>query len=160
MSVDATGGPAVRGTAVLRDYPLRLWAEQQEHFDSLMREFQLLLAGEESGLAPAPRMLADLADMFTTRFGPLLNAINEERQAALDRGEDRIDSRIPLIEETPALLDQVRTVMAAVDEYCRTGDMLVLPRSPRLLALAEWAHDELVGQYRGAEPTPWPGPFA
>ena len=155
-----TDGPTIVGTAVLRDYPLRLWLEQQEHFDALLREFQLLLAGQQSGIADAPRALVDLADMFTTRFGALLDTINTERQAALDRGLDRVDSRVPLVEGTPELLAQVRVVMDAVDEFCRSGDMLVLPRSERLRALADWSHGELLRQYEGADPTPWPGPFA
>ena len=147
-------------TAVLRDYPLRLWAEQQEHTDSLLREFQLLLVGEESGAEDhAPRRLVELADMFTTRYGSLIDEINAERQDAVDRGEDRCDSRVPLPKGTPDLLDQLRTVMAAVDDYCRSGDLLVLPRPPRLLALADWTDRELRAQYEGAEPTPWPGPF-
>jgi hypothetical protein len=155
-----TDGPVLRGTAVLRDYPLRLWAEQQEHFDALMREFQLLLAGQESGMSSAPRMLVDLADMFTSRFGQLLQAITEERTAALACGRDRMDSQIPLVEGTPELLDHVRRVLEAVDAYCRSGDMLVLPRSAVQVALFEWTRAQLVAQYEGARPTPWPGPFA
>ncbi len=155
-----TDQPVIRGRAVLRDYPLRLWAQQQEHYDALLREFQLLLVGEAaSDRHHAPRQLVDLADMFTTRFGPLLDAINAERQAALDRGLDRIDSVVPLVEGAPELLRQVEQVMDAVDEYCRSGDLLVLPRSPELLALNSWSLGELVRQYEGGEPTPWPGPF-
>jgi hypothetical protein len=148
-------------TAVLRDYPLRLWLEQQEHSDGLLREFKLLLIGERSGemhTKPPGRLVA-LADMFDTRFGPLLDAITRERQEALERGLDRIDSVIPLVEGTPEILEQVREVMAAVDDYCRDGELLLLPRSPELMALYDWTHEQIVGQYAGAEPTPWPGPF-
>jgi hypothetical protein len=153
--------PEIRGSAVLRDYPLRLWAQQREHFDSLLREFQLLLMGEEQGATAhsAPRQLVELADRFTTQFGPLIDALNAERQAALDRGLDRMDSTVPLLDGLPGLLDQVDQVTAAVDEYCASGDLLVLPRSPQLLALAAWTRAELVGQYEGRPPTPWPGPF-
>jgi hypothetical protein len=147
-------------TAVLRDYPLRLWAESREHTDSLLREFQLLLVGEETGPEDhAPRRLVQLADFFTSRYGSLIDEINAERQEAFDRGADRCDSRVPMPKGTPELLDQVNAVMAAVDDYCRSGDLLVLPRSPRLLALADWTDRELRAQYEGAEPTPWPGPF-
>lgn len=156
--VDVEGAPR---TAVLLDYPLRLWARQQEHTDGLLREFKLLLIGERSGELESqpPGQLVALANMFDSRFGPLLDAITRERQEALDAGRDRVDSRIPLVDGTPQLLAQVRAVMAAVDDYCRDGDMLLLPRSPELLALADWTHQQIVGQYDGAEPTPWPGPF-
>jgi hypothetical protein len=148
-------------TAVLLDYPLRLWLEQQEHSDGLLREFKLLLIGERSGELESkpPGQLVALADLFETRFGPLLDAITRERQEALDSGRDRMDSVIPLVDGAPQLLEQVRQVMAAVDDFCRDGELLLLPRSPQLVALADWTHEQIVGQYDGAAPTPWPGPF-
>jgi hypothetical protein len=150
----------IRGHGVLRDYPLRLWAQQREHVDALLREFQLLLVGEQGGSThPAPRRLIDLADRFTSQFGPLIDALNAERQAALDRGQDRMDSTIPLLEGLPSMLDEIDQVMASVDEFCASGELLVLPRPPQLLALAAWTREELVGQYDGGEPTPWAGPF-
>lgn len=154
--------PAPPGrVAVLRDYPLRLWAHQQEYTQGVLREFELLLAGESSGLlrSSAPGQLVEMAQMFTTRFGPLIDAINAERQAALDRGLDRIDSTVPLVEGTPALLEQVRRVLESVDEFCRQGSLLTLPREPVMVHFADWVHEDLVGQYAGNDPTPWPGPF-
>jgi hypothetical protein len=147
--------------AVLRDYPLRLWAQQEEYTQDLLREFQLLLMGEQSGQLhdAAPGQLVVLANLFQTRFGPLLQAISAERQGAFDQGLDRIDSRIPLVEGAPELLEQVRQVLAAADEFCRQGDLLLLPRPANLVALSEWVHAEIVAQYGGAEPTPWAGPF-
>lgn len=151
----------ITGSAVLRDYPLRLWAHQQEHTQGVLREFELLLGGESSRLlkGSAPGQLVELASMFTTRFGPLLDAINSERQEALDRGLDRIDSHVPLVEDTPALLEQVHRVLEAVDAFCRGGSLLTLPREPLMVRFADWVHEELVRQYEGGEPTPWPGPF-
>lgn len=148
-------------TAVLRDYPLRLWVQQQEYTDGLLREFNLLLIGERSGelRTAAPGQLIELADMFTSRFGPLLDMIAEQRQQAVDRGLDRVDSPVPLVDGTPHLLEKVRVVLDGVDAFCRDGELLLLPRPPELIALADWTRGELNAQYAGAEPTPWPGPF-
>ena len=49
--------------------------------------------------------------------------------------------------------------MAAVDEFCRHGDLLMLERPPEVVALSDWTRVEIIAQYGGAEPTPWPGPF-
>jgi len=150
----------IHGRAVLRDFPLRLWAEQQEHYDGLLREFQLLLIGQgDEPVHEAPRALVELAEVFTSRFGPLIQAMNDERQAALDRGQDRMDSSVPLVEDAPAILAQVDQVLAAADEYCSRGDLLVLPRPAVLLAFGRWVSSELIRQYEGQEPVPWPGPF-
>jgi hypothetical protein len=147
--------------AVLRDYPLRLWARQQEYSEDLLREFNLLVMGEQSGAmrSAAPGQLVELAELFRGRFGAAIDALNAERQAALDRGLDRFDSRVPLAVGTPQLLEQARAVLRAADEFCARGDLLTLPRPPELRALSDWSLDELIAQYDGAEPTPWPGPF-
>ena len=156
-----SAAPEIIGSAVLLDYPLRLWARQQEHSENLIREFQLIMAGEQSGTTSgtAPAQLVDLATTFTQRFGGLINSLNEEREAALARGLDRMDSTVPLVQGTPELMAQVRRVFVAVDDYCRNGDLLTLSRPPELVALSEWTQDELVVQYGGGTPTPWPGPF-
>ncbi len=156
-----TSDAALPRIGVLRDYPLRLWAQQEEYTQDLLREFSLLLMGEQSGVLrnAAPGQLVMLANMFHSRFGALLQSISAERQAAYDKGLDRIDSRIPLVEGTPQLLEQVRDVLAAADDFCRQGDLLLLPRPPHLVALSDWVRTELVAQYEGAAPTPWPGPF-
>ena len=155
----SSGGPA--RTGVLRDYPLRLWAEQNEYHESLLREFNLLLIGEQSGnlREAAPGRLVALASSFQQRYGSLMSSINAERQQALDEGRDRMDSRVPLLPDLPAVLDEVRGALDAADEFCRRGDLLVLPRPAHLVALFEWVRSELVAQYEGAAPTPWPGPF-
>jgi hypothetical protein len=151
----------VVGTAVLRDFPLRVWARSRQHSDEVMREFTLMLEGERSGQTTldVPKALVDLASMFTTQFGPLLDQLYAAREKALDEGRDRMDSEVALVEGTPALLDRVREVMDAVDDYCRTGDLLTLERDETERRLFDWTMAELVGQYEGREPTAWPGPF-
>lgn len=152
-------GNEIVGEAVLRDYPLRLWARQQQHTDELLREFELLVAGTDLGADAAPYQLVQLAQMFNATFGALIDELTATRQRAYDAGADRIDWRVPLPRRTPELLQQVDAVWAAVDVYCSTGQLLTLARPPEVAALQAWSTAELVAQYGGAEPTPWPGPF-
>lgn len=149
----------VVGEAVLRDYPLRLWAQQQEHTEELLREFALLLIGEQTLDHPAPARLVALAEMFASRFGPLLDQLNATRQAALDAGRDRMDSAVPLVAGTAELMADVRQVLEDVDDFCRRGRLLSLERPPEQVALFAWTHAELLAQLDGADPTPWSGPF-
>lgn len=152
--------PVIVGTAVLRDYPLRLWAAQQEHSQEVLREFNLLLIGRDAGAADAaPAQLVALAEMFTVSFGALIDELTTARAAALESGLDRIDSPVPLPEGSPELFERVRTVLDAVDEYCRRGDLLALARTPLQVAFSAWSLSELTAQYGGADPTPWPGPW-
>lgn len=151
----------VNGQAMLRDYPLRLWALQQEHTQELLREFKLLLLGKESGqtTTEAPAQLVALAETFDRDYGPLIDRLTAERQAAFDAGADRMDSAVPMLPNIGPLLDQVRDVLVAVDEYCQRGDMLALARPPEIVELYDWTSREILAQLDGAEPRPWPGPF-
>jgi hypothetical protein len=151
----------VVGTAVLRDFPLRVWARSRQHSDEIQREFMLMLEGERSGQTSldVPQALVDLANMVTTQFGPLLDQLYAAREQALAEGRDRMDSEVALVAGTPELLSRVREVMDAVDEYCRSGDLLALERDETERALLDWTLAELVAQYEGREPTAWPGPF-
>ena len=151
----------VVGTAVLRDFPLRLWTRSRQHSDEVMREFTLMLDGERSGQTSldTPQALVDLAAMVTTQYGPLLDRLYAGREAALAQGLDRMDSEMPLVPGTPELLGRIRQVMDDVDEYCRSGELLTLERSEVDRRLFDWTLSELVAQYGGAGPTPWPGPF-
>ena len=150
----------VIGEAVLKDYPLRLWAEQQERIQELLREFTYVVASSrDNDGSSAPKQLVELAEMFQTRFGLLLAHIQEDRETALAAGRDRMDSRVPLVEGTPQLLAEVSRVMSVVDDYCRQGQLLALARSPEQIALMEWSINELITQFEGGEPTPWRGPF-
>ncbi|MEO6203930.1 MAG: hypothetical protein ABIO67_00880 [Mycobacteriales bacterium] len=154
-------GYDVIGQAVLRDYPLRLWSEQQEHTRELLREFTLLIFGQQSPApsAEAPAQLVELAAMFASRFGPLLDQLTGDRQAAYDAGKDRMDSIVPLVAGTSELMDRAKVVLAAVDDFCRQGTLLALARTPQMVALFDWTDHELATQLAGGDPTPWPGPF-
>ena len=145
---------------MLRDFPLRVWSRAQEHSADMLREFQLLAHGARTGQAGSPpAQLLELADLLTTQYGPLLDDIHRTRHEALDRGQDRMDSRVPLVPGAAELLVRVRAVLDAVDEHCRAGELLTLARPPELVALSDWTFRELLAQDAGAQPSPWPGPF-
>ncbi len=156
-----TAEPEVIGYAVLRDYPLRLWARQVEYTAELRRELALLLIGEQAdgGTRSVPAKLIAMAEMLTRNYAPLIDEITRARQEAYDRGQDRMDLRMPLVPGTPEILANVGKVYDEVDEFCRAGDLLTLARPPELIALSRWTRQELRRQFEGEEPQPWPGPF-
>jgi len=148
------------GEAVLVDYPLRLWDRQQDHTRELVREFTLMLAGVRSGTTHSPpERLLELARTFDERFGPLLESMNNVRQAELDAGRDRMDWRVPLMRSTSAILEEVDEVLLAVDEYCACGEMLALSRPPGRIAFLAWVTGEIRRQLAGGAPVAWAGPF-
>lgn len=156
MSTGAGIDQEIVGAAVLRDYPLRVWARQQQHADEVLREFSLLIAGQSVGAGSPP---VQLAQLFTDNFGRLVDELQAARQARYDAGDDRMDWRVPLPRSTPTLMRQVQSVWAAVDAYCSSGHLLALARPADVAAMQDWATTELIAQCDGRPPTPWPGPF-
>lgn len=155
-----TDAAAVVGEAVLVNYPVRLWSQEMAWHEALAQGVHVLVEGHQPDNATAlPRMYLSMSDFFITHYGPLLEDVFEERRRALRKGDDRIDSHVPLVHRTPDLLDYYRDVLRAVDDFCETADLAILQRPPVLDALSEWTLSELTAQYFGASPTPWAGPF-
>ena len=145
--------------AVLVGYPLRLWQRQQQHNDELMREFTLLVMGNEIEPTSAPARLVQLAQGMIGKYGGLVDEIQRARQEALDRGELTIDSRIPLVPDAVPLMQGYRAVFEEVDAFCRAGELLALPTPPDLVALRDWSTSQIIAQAAGEPPTPWSGPL-
>lgn len=147
--------------AVLRDYPVRLWQERQQYLDELLREFRLLLIGEDrDGEDRAvPQALVGFATTFNQAFGKELEVVDEPRRRAVEAGQDRIDLPVPRVPGIGAILHQAGQLLDAADEYCAQGRLLVLPRSEEQRRLFEWTREEIVRQGEGGPATPWPGPF-
>ena len=93
------------------------------------------------------------------RYGAYSATITAEREAAIDAGQVTIDSHVPLPAETPELIESVRALLADVDEYCRSGDLLTLTTPAEVVALREWTMVEMLRQYGGKLPEPWTGPL-
>lgn len=144
-------------TAVLVGYPLRLWQRQQQHNEELMREFTLLLDGRRLEGSSAPARLVQLAESMVGRYGALIDEVQRTRQEALDRGEETIDSEIPLVPDAVPLMEAYREVFEEVDEFCRAGNLLALPTPADLVALREWSTTEVIRQANGEPPRPWTG---
>lgn len=153
-----TGAPRLVGEAVLRNFPLRPWDRQQPHMNAILRELRRAVRVVRGDVPPAPpQHLSDAAGMFSALFGTLADSVSAARRSA-DR-PDRVDVCVPLVDRTPDLIDHLGAILEAVDEYCVGEDLLSLARPPEMVALADWIMSEMTGQYYGAAPIPWAGPF-
>jgi len=149
------------GEAVLLDYPIRLGCLQSDRFADIVRELELVaLAGETGSLPPERRHLADLSHRIASPYiRSVFHGLWQQRVAARSDGLDRTDLRYPLIPQTPVIATEWARAMDRIDDACDCGELLALPASPDLRRLREWQVDELLRQFRGEAPTPWPGPW-
>ena len=140
--------------------PLLLRELSQQQGADLLREMALIRTGE-AGAAPSthvPQRLLELAHELETSYGPYINASNNELDAALDRGEETVDEVAYLL--PAASVDFVRHVqdmLVEVERFCRSdGYLLTLAPPAAIAAYRDWSIGEVLRQYDGLPPTPWP----
>lgn len=153
-------------TVLLLGYPTELGRRQDEHFEDVLREFQLMAvaAAHRDPAAPPPShpvppALTALVEHLFTQYATELDEPTRVRQEALEAGLATVDVSYPVLPETREITLAWRRMMDAVDVFCRAGDLLSLETPPDLLALREWVLTEFLAQLDGADPTPWTGPL-
>ena len=145
------------GHGVLRRFPLRVWQRQQEYTNDLLREFQLLTLSDDGARKGPPGRLLEVANDFISKYGVYSAALTAEREAALARGEVTLDSSVPLLANTPELVESVRALLVEVEDYCRRGRLLTMSAPPDVAALREWTMTEMLRQFHGEQPEEWRG---
>ncbi len=148
--------PEERRPIVLRGYPVRLGIRAREHTSGVLRECALL---SQSASTTAPAQLVALAEMLTGSYGQELAAIDEQRTAALVRGDGRVDLVYPAAVRSRDVVLAWKGAMEALDAYADSAALLSLATPPRLVELREWMVAEILRQSDGASPRPWTGPL-
>jgi len=142
----------------LLGFPLALYQQGQEHHSELMREFSLIALGEEQESHPTvPARLLALVDTLTRQYGDYTDAVDLERDAALEAGLESVD----LTYHVPAAAAEASRALGAMldeaDEFCRSGGtLLTLAPPPRVQQFRDWYLQEFTHQISGAQPVPWP----
>ena len=144
------------GEVRLLGFPLAVHRRSQEHYEELMREFQLLALATTA--ADVPHRLVRLVEELTTAFAAFTDAPHAVREAARERGDESVDLvyRVPAgVADAAARLD---VMLDEADRYCREGDRLLTMAAPAdAVALRHWQLSEFSAQVAGAQPTPWSG---
>lgn len=151
---DQPGEPELLHQVWLRRYPLLLGRRASEHYESVFREFALL-ATVEPGPSVPRRMLA-LIDELGRRYARN-NAHEQQRDAALARGERSLDIELQVPVSAGEVGRRLEGMLDETDEFCRQGKLLTLAPANDVVAFRRWYIDELARQLDGAEPQPWPG---
>jgi hypothetical protein len=135
-------------------YPLRLGGRASEHYESVFREFALLSTADPGESVPG-RMIA-LLDELGSRYARN-NAHEQERDAALARGEEVLDVHLRVPASVAPVGLRVAEMLDETDEFCRQGVLLTLEPADDVVAFRRWYLGELVRQVAGEAPQPWPG---
>ncbi len=148
---------SVPATVELRGYPVELGMSTVEHISDWMREFRLIALSQQEGTAghEVPARLQAMVEHLRRRYAAELSEPDRLRAAAAARGDATVDLSYPVRPETEATVLGWQRMLAEVDEYCRSQDLLALQRSPLQVRLQDWIFEEFLRQLQGKPPRPW-----
>ncbi|HEX7107077.1 MAG TPA: hypothetical protein VF218_14005 [Acidothermaceae bacterium] len=159
VSADRAGAAELH-TVRLLNLPISLFLRAREHHDDLIRELTLMAIRRHSGEAPeVSERLAELVEILGRRYGASASRADIVRDAAIERGEASVDLTYEVPSSILPDLARLKELLDAADEFCRTEQLLTLPRTPEMVAFSHWYCDEFLNQINGLAPTPWTGPL-
>ena len=151
---------------VLAAMPATLWLSAREHHDAMIRELGYYLASN-----PGPDLDIAAADKARSTISATLASVLEQATAAgatrpvLPEG---VPGRLPWVPEhldlsltVPAdgswMFAAMQDVLDFAEILAVDGQMLLRPGLPEIVAVRDWACEQVIAQLAGIPPTPWPG---
>jgi len=151
-------------TIVLRSLPATLWLAARQHHDTLLRELALTQPRGSAGR---------LSDADAAR-----RCISEALDRALVVAKERGETRAPLPSDHPGNLPEVpavlhltmevppeaghqyaalQDVLDQAERLAASGRTLARPGLPEIVAVRDWACEQVIAQLAGTPPSPWIG---
>lgn len=150
---------------VLRGMPLTLWIAARQHHDALLRELALQRAGTSnpgSDLAAADearRLVARAVDVAAAAA-----RLEGARAGALPAGHPTTVDALGAADLELVVPDAVAPAFAVLQDVLDEGEalaaqeqLLVRPGLPEVIAVRDWACEQVISQLAGGPPAAWPG---
>jgi PAS domain S-box-containing protein len=154
---------------VLPGLPPTLWLAAAQHHDALLRELALFRAGRQ-------QTTDDLAVADAARFA-IRCAVDDALAAAREKGLARdplpaghparltavppaLDLRIEVDDDASATFAVLQDVLDEAERLATSGRLLARPGLPEVIAIRDWAAEQVISQLAGLPPSPWPGTAA
>jgi hypothetical protein len=142
--------------------PLALFLRTRQHHDELLRELTLMALAEDDRMQthPLPGRLAALVETLGRRYRASTSRADAVRDAAIERGDATVDLSYRVPRAIVTDLSMLQEMLDAADDFCRSGELLTLPRDDVMVAFSRWYTDEFIRQLDGLPPTRWTGPMS
>lgn len=154
---------------LLQNMPARLWAAGQQHWEAVLRELYLYSQSPEADetspldLVAAGRALVAISSGVQRAVAAAIAA--GEPVSGLPHGHPSPSPTVPerVDAELSVSADQhsgFGLLQDALDVGARLGAdsrLLVRPALPEVIALRDWACEQILAQIHGVPPTPWAG---
>jgi PAS domain S-box-containing protein len=163
---DASEPPPDDGiTVVLRSMPPTLWLAARQHHDALLREltlysaqhpidvdFAVVDAARRAISEPLQRMLDEAHAAGRSR-----PALPEGHPSPLPWVPEDLDLEVHVRPESLGHFPVLQDALDVAERLAVTGELLVRPGLPEIIAVRDWAGEQVVAQAAGSPAAPWAG---
>ncbi|MBA3653344.1 MAG: PAS domain S-box protein [Actinobacteria bacterium] len=150
----------------LGSLPATLWLSAQQHHDAMVREFVLYHAGHSEmpldiASADAARSLVSTAVREALEeahaAGKTEPALPDGHPSPLPWVPRQLDLRIAVPLDAASLFATLQDVLDAAERLAVEEKLLIRPGLPEIIAVRDWACEEVISQLAGSTPAAWPG---
>ena len=163
----ATGQPPEGGAVVtLLRMPATLWLAAREHHDALLRELVLHLAeheGPEVELAGADRARSAISAAVVAALehaqetGTARPVLPAGHPSPLPWAPESLDLVVHLPDGAVPDFAGLQDTLDVAERLALQGHLLARPGLPEIVAVRDWACEQVLAQHAGVEPSPWGG---
>lgn len=135
--------------------PVDLLIATGQHYDSVLREFHLVLERQpEERAALSDRFVALMNELIN--FGPLMSSVEQDLERGQKAGAKVVDVALDLPVEIGPLALRLDNLLDEADAYCAAGvELLSLQPATDVVNLRKWLIGELARQAEGHDPVAW-----
>ncbi|HEY3546173.1 MAG TPA: PAS domain S-box protein, partial [Propionicimonas sp.] len=149
----------------LLELPPTLWLAARQHHDAMLRELALYVARR-----PVPGVDTAGADTARACLSAGVASLGDAQHLAQDtvgpQGSglpgrwlpEPVDVELTVPPDVGSAFRAMQDTLDAGEHLARTGQLLVRPGLPEIVAVRRWMCTQVVSQLDGAAPEPWPGP--
>ena len=156
------GSPAARPVRLL-GLPPALWLAAREHHDALLRELLLHLATHDAAddgqvdLAAADRARTVVSTAVLAAVREADRGSDGDSAVRQERVPDPLDVEVIVSVELASAFAALQDALDAGEQLAVAGLLLVPPGLPEVVAVRDWACEQVVAQLAGVPATAWPG---
>ncbi len=160
--------PDVRATAyiVLLSMPVTLWLSAREHHDAIIRELVYHLVehpGLDVDIPAADKARSRISTALAAALDgqgaerPVPDTLAEGQRAKLASAAEHLDLKVSVPDDEGWMFSTLQDVLNHAEALAARGELLMRPALPEIVAVRDWACEQVVGQLDGSPPTPWQG---
>lgn len=151
---------------VLESMPATLWLSARQHHDAILRELVLHVAehgGPQLDLAAADRARSTISNAVVAAVeaaqaaGTAEPPLPEGHPSPLPWVPRQLDLHVTVPADAAPTFAVLQDVLDAAEALAVEGKLLGHPGLPEIIAVRDWACEQVIAQLSGVRPAPWPG---